>query len=57
MTKKHFIALADSLKGIRVPEKVMSALCAFCRSQNPNFMESRFRDYIKGNCGPNSGKR
>lgn len=56
MTKKHFIALADHLKGVKLSAQALDAICAFCRSQNPNFMESRFRAYINGQCGPSGGK-
>ncbi len=56
MGKKQFIALADHLRGINVPEEVLAALVSFMRSENPAFKESRWRDYLKGECGPNGGK-
>ena len=56
MTKKHFIALADYLRGLTVPPDVLDALCRFCRSQNGHFNESRFRGYLAGACGPSGGR-
>lgn len=71
MSKKHFIELADCLKDINrvmqnhpgemispgvAAEFVVTKMCAFCKAQNPRFNESRFRDYIAGECGPNGGK-
>lgn len=57
MSKKDFIALADHLRHINVPKEVLDALCAFMRSQNPRFMEERWREYLAGNCGPNGGAK
>lgn len=37
MTAKNFVALADHLRGLEVPRDVLAALCAFCRSRNPQF--------------------
>jgi hypothetical protein len=64
MTKKHFIALADMIK--KANEDLNSAesfntsqidlLANFCSSQNPNFNEERWIDYINGECGKNGGK-
>lgn len=56
MTKKHFIALADELRGLKVPADVLDALCRFCRGQNLRFDEQRFRCYLEGKCVPNGGK-
>lgn len=62
MSKKDFVALADALRPVMEHlgpddyEMVTDALCAFMRGQNPNFMESRWRSYLKGECGPNGGK-
>jgi len=55
MTKKHFIELADRLRGLDVPEPVMDALLDFCRSVNPAFKRARFLDYLAGRSGPNGG--
>jgi len=55
MTKKHFIALADALRGLDVPPRVLDALCEFCKDQNWRFNESRFRGYLAGECGPCGG--
>ena len=57
MTKKHFIALANALRGLEVSEDVIKALVGFCYNQNPNFNEHRWREYLAGNCGPSGGKR
>lgn len=56
MTKKNFIALADHLKGVKLSEEALKALCSFCKSQNPAFNETRWREYLAGNCGPNGGE-
>jgi hypothetical protein len=66
MTKKHFIALADTLHDIRsraenaattgeVMRIVESELCRFCKSQNGQFDSNRFLDYSRGLCGPSGG--
>src|SRR5579862_10061387 len=52
MTKKEIITLAESLRGVKVPPAVLDAICRFCHAQNPRFDERRFRDYLKGECGP-----
>jgi hypothetical protein len=69
MTKKHFIALADS---IREHNKVMrvvfaermtfnteqiDALADFCAQQNSNFNRERWLGYIAGTNGKNGGAR
>ena len=61
MTKKHFIALADHLRSNSeghepFTEKQLMHIAAFCRSQNPNFKQERWLDYINGKCGPSGGK-
>ena len=56
MSKKHFIALADVLRGERVPPAVLDAICRFRREQNRQFNEERFRQYLAGECGPCGGK-
>jgi len=67
MTKKDFIALADALRETLIQatdengsdlvnrEDVIDDLVDFCKQQNPNFMENRWRDYLAGNCGKNGG--
>ncbi len=63
MTKKHFIALADSIRDAQAsPHPVqhfnqyhIEVLAAFCKSQNYHFNESRWLNYIGGKCGPNGG--
>jgi hypothetical protein len=65
MTKKHFIALANTI--IRSAPADRSAqgtfsrdaileLADFCASQNPQFNRERWLAYIAGECGPNGGK-
>jgi len=67
MTKKHFIALADAIKGenqsdqltgtsLAFKERTLLALADFCESQNPNFNRERWLSYIAGECGPNGGR-
>ena len=56
MSKKHFIALADALRGVKVSQEVLDRLCEFMRSQNHSFKQSRWLAYWKGECGPNGGK-
>jgi hypothetical protein len=66
MSKKHFIALADKIKehnalthcGVPITpftEDQIDALADFCRSQNSDFNEDRWLDYIAGRCGKNGG--
>ena len=71
MTKKNFIALADSIRevnarsrrenGSYTPEHFspanVAALADFCQSQNPNFNRERWLGYIAGENGKNGGKR
>lgn len=63
MTKKHFIALADSIKTYeRFNEphftvQQIDALATFCKAQNSNFNRERWLGYIAGTCGQNGGKR
>lgn len=60
MTKKHFIALADALRGDynagRLSDAVLCSLISFMRDQNTMFKSERWLEYLKGNCGPNGGK-
>ena len=56
MSKKHFIALADALRGADISQDVLDRLCAFMARQNTSFMRSRWLAYLKGECGPNGGK-
>jgi hypothetical protein len=61
MTKKHFIALADAIRinglGTMFTDYVVDVLADFCQTQNRNFNRERWIAYIKGECGPNGGKR
>ena len=70
MTKKHFIALADSIRDFnRKSTKPASynytpfnqgqieMLAAFCAEQNPQFNRARWLAYIAGECGPNGGRK
>jgi hypothetical protein len=56
MSKKDFIALADELRGLDVPEMVLDALVRFCRDRNGRFDEARSRGYLAGECGPSGGR-
>lgn len=70
MSKKHFIALADTLRSVKpkpqdptwhYPEAVLqwekfrNAVADFCKTQNSQFNRERWIDYIDGNCGPSGG--
>lgn len=62
MTKKHFIALADTIKdynkrqGIPFLDRHREALADFCERQNPHFDRDGWLGYIAGSNGPNGGK-
>lgn len=66
MAKKHFIALADTVKdwqecakrGACDPftEGQLTVLAGFCEEQNPRFIRSRWLGYIAGTNGKNGGK-
>ena len=60
MTKQHFIALADMIRGNRdatgfTPDAIM-LLSYWCAGQNPRFNRERWLGYIAGECGKNGGK-
>ena len=65
MTKKQFVALADSIREHNRLAKFngenaftddqLAALARFCASENPRFKRERWLDYIAGQCGPNGG--
>jgi hypothetical protein len=68
MSKKDFIALADTLRAVRASysphwdanlfracDDHVKALADFCAGQNPNFNRDRWLDYIAGKCGPSGG--
>ena len=55
MTRRHFIALADALRGAEVSEDILTRLCRFMRQQNSRFDSSRWRRYLAGECGPYGG--
>lgn len=61
MSKKHFIALADTIRlanrfgPATFSEEAIKELASFCARQNPNFDKSRWLDYIAGKCGPSGG--
>jgi len=65
MTKKNFIALADSMVAflktnagaemdVMTRNVLINALADFCQSQNPNFNRERWLGYV---AGTNGGKR
>jgi hypothetical protein len=65
MSKKDFIALADSIKAHNkwaglddispFRKQHIDVLADFCQSQNPRFKRDRWLAYIAGECGPNGG--
>ena len=68
MSKKHFIALADYIRGHNhgspsddyqdndfTPIQI-ETLADFCADQNPRFNRARWIDYIHGKCGKNGGR-
>jgi hypothetical protein len=60
MTKKHFIALADTIKeangrGQTFTYSQLGILAGFCASVNPKFNPRLWVDYIEGKCGSNGG--
>ena len=59
MTKKHFIALADTIRQspYAFNSTQLAVLADFCASQNPNFDRGRWLAYIEGKCGPSGGSR
>ena len=68
MTKKQFIALADSLveffetnagaeMDVMTRHVLINALAGFCQSQNPNFNRERWLGYVAGTNGKNGGKQ
>ena len=59
MTAKKFIQLSDLLRKHTViyeDAALLAEFAKFCRSQNPQFKEARWYDYIYGMCGPRGGK-
>jgi hypothetical protein len=72
MTKKHFIALADSIRvhntikrdvwgknaeRMTFNDEQIDALANFCQASNSNFNRERWLGYIKGENGPSGGKK
>lgn len=68
MTKKHFIALADAIKGHNqyyfcdgrlidgaFTDQLLGVLASFCKSQNTRFDRDRWLGYIRGENGPSGG--
>lgn len=66
MSKKHFIALADSIRwhnrntadgdSSMFTQSHLNVLADFCKSQNGQFNRKRWLAYIAGECGPNGGE-
>jgi hypothetical protein len=51
MTRKHFIALADTLKSARITHLYfLNTLASFYESQNVNFDREHWLNYIAGHC-------
>lgn len=64
MTKKHFIALANAIRGFNhaYPESEfsygqMQAIADVCKASNFNFNRERWLSYIAGEREPNGGTR
>lgn len=62
MSKKHFIALADTIRHANAhdyadhfTDSQLDVLARFCKVQNYEFKRQRWLDYINGKCGPNGG--
>ena len=69
MTKKHFIALADALRGTQPTihpegagyryqwqwEQDVQAVADFCQAQSSRFNRGRWLDYVNGLCGQDGG--
>jgi hypothetical protein len=66
MSKKHFIALADTIKEhnrlsnaglpyVAFSNSQIEALADFCQQQNSDFKKDRWLAYIAGECGQNGG--
>jgi hypothetical protein len=63
MTKKHFIALADHIKGANqecdppvFDGNAIHCLARFLAQQNSKFKRERWLSYVAGECGPSGGK-
>lgn len=66
MSKKHFIALAETVKFMQTHSDpqgkfvyvhdLIDDLARFCKSQNGQFNRERWIGYIKGENGPNGGR-
>jgi hypothetical protein len=66
MTKKNFVALADSIREHNRLAKVngenaftddqLAALARFCAAESPRFKRERWLSYVAGECGPNGGR-
>ena len=48
MSKKHFIELADAVRGIGLTAPQLDALATFCKQQNHRFMPQRWLAYVRG---------
>ena len=68
MQKRHFITLANKLKGMHPScspvfddigawHALVDSLADWCQSENPRFNRERWISYINGECGPNGGSR
>lgn len=61
MSKKHFIALADTIRIFNrfadqpFTDEQIRTLADFCQEQNGQFNRDRWLDYIAGKCGKNGG--
>lgn len=44
MTRKHFIALAEALKGAKANQDLIEAIMKVCHQCNSNFDRERFKE-------------
>lgn len=63
MTKKDFVAIGGALRQLTVTDahpdfdSVLGALCDVFQRENPKFNKEIFVGYVRGERGPNGGKK
>jgi hypothetical protein len=53
LSRIHFKGIAETLVRTEASEKVISGFVFYCKSENPNFSETKFRNYIQKLRGEN----
>lgn len=48
LSRKHFRAIADILGESDSIEEIVDRMCEYLATQNPRFVERRFRDAVNG---------